>query len=121
MTNINYSDLKFRFIIVDNCENEEIYNDKNSIEFKIKKSSLKKLLDTAFNTINTPLNVSLTKRENEVLKHLVEGLNNSEIASKLNITVHTVKAHIHNIYTKLSVQGRIEAVVKAVKGSLIDI
>ena len=64
---------------------------------------------------------SLTKREQEVLKYLSFGFNNTEIAKKLNISVHTTKVHLHNIFNKLSVEDRTEAVVKAIKYNLIDI
>lgn len=121
MANINYSESNFRFVIIDDYQDDKFSKDECFFEFKIKKSFLKKLLGNAFNTMYEPLDVMLTSREIEVLKYLADGLNNYEIASKLNITVHTAKAHIHNIFDKLSVQGRTKAVVKAVKGSLIDL
>ena len=40
----------------------------------------------------------ITEREFEVLKLLIQGYSNPQIAEKLNITVHTVKAHISSIY-----------------------
>lgn len=52
----------------------------------------------------------LTARENEVLRWLVEGLENKEIAGRLAVSTSTVNAHLHSIYTKLGVQNRVEAV-----------
>jgi DNA-binding NarL/FixJ family response regulator len=52
----------------------------------------------------------LTSRENEVLQLLAKGLLYKEIASKLSITTGTVRQHIHNIYDKLHVQNRTEAI-----------
>ncbi len=66
-------------------------------------------------------NFSLTRREKQVLKFLSLGKNNAEIAESMHVSVHTAKVHIHNIFSKLSVQDRTEAVVKAIKYKLIDI
>ena len=54
----------------------------------------------------------LTDRENEVLQLLADGLLYKEIADKLFIAHGTVRQHIHNIYEKLHVQNRTEAVNK---------
>ena len=66
-------------------------------------------------------NIPLTKREKQVLKCLSSGKNNAQIAETMNVSIHTAKVHIHNIFNKLSVQDRTEAVVKAIKYKLIDI
>lgn len=50
----------------------------------------------------------LTLREIDILKYLNEGLNNKDISEKLFISIHTVKSHIRNIYTKISVNNRRE-------------
>jgi DNA-binding NarL/FixJ family response regulator len=54
----------------------------------------------------------LTERENEVLQLLADGLLYKEIADRLHIVHGTVRQHIHNIYEKLHVQNRTEAVNK---------
>jgi DNA-binding NarL/FixJ family response regulator len=54
----------------------------------------------------------LTKRENEMLCLLVKGLRYKEIADKLFISVATVRTHIYNIYQKLHVQSRTDAINK---------
>lgn len=63
----------------------------------------------------------LTQREIEILKEFVLGKNNIEIAEDLIISVHTVKAHISNIFEKLEVTDRVQAVVKAISENLIDV
>lgn len=63
--------------------------------------------------------VALTAREIDVLTLLVEGLSNPEIAEKLMIAVGTVKYHTSQIYNKLEVNSRIEAVHKAQTHDLI--
>ncbi len=52
----------------------------------------------------------LTERETEVLSLLSEGLNNSEIARKLVVSLNTVKSHTSNIYSKLMVRNRAQAI-----------
>jgi len=54
----------------------------------------------------------LSEREIEVLQLISEGLTNQEIATKLYLSLHTVKAHARNIYGKLSVKNRTQAVTK---------
>jgi DNA-binding NarL/FixJ family response regulator len=56
---------------------------------------------------------SLTLRENETLQLLAKGLLYKEIANQLEISVATVRQHIHKIYDKLHVQNRTEAINKA--------
>jgi len=62
---------------------------------------------------------NLTEREYEVLKLVVEGRSNSEIAQELNISEHTAKAHVCNIIQKLVVDDRTQAAVKAIKEGLV--
>jgi DNA-binding CsgD family transcriptional regulator len=63
----------------------------------------------------------LTEREQNVLFYVSQGLINSEIAEKMHISVHTVKAHLEAIYDKFGVKNRVQAVMKAVVLGLIDI
>ncbi|MDG6102204.1 response regulator transcription factor [Dactylosporangium aurantiacum] len=53
----------------------------------------------------------LTRRERDVLDLLAEGLSNAAIAHRLLLTEKTVKNHLHHIFTKLGVSGRMEAVL----------
>jgi DNA-binding NarL/FixJ family response regulator len=52
--------------------------------------------------------VRLTNREREIIDLLGEGLSNKEISSRLNIAVHTVKSHVHNVLEKLALHSRLE-------------
>ena len=61
----------------------------------------------------------LSQRENEVLGCLVQGLSNDETAKQLYISVATVKAHITNIFLKLQVTSRTQAIVAAIKMNLV--
>ena len=62
---------------------------------------------------------NLTEREYEVLKLVVEGKSNSEIAETLTISEHTAKAHVCNIIQKLVVDDRTQAAVKAIKEGIV--
>ena len=62
----------------------------------------------------------LTNRENEILKLIVDGMNNREIADHLIISQSTVKNHVTSIFMKLGVSSRAEAVALAVHHQLID-
>lgn len=62
---------------------------------------------------------NLTEREYEVLKLVVDGKSNQEIADELNISEHTSKAHVCSIIQKLVVDDRTQAAVKAVKEGLV--
>ena len=61
---------------------------------------------------------SLTERERDVLTRLAQGMTNKEIAQTLFLSVRTVEAHLHNIYGKLNVASRTEAVLWAVQHGL---
>ena len=61
----------------------------------------------------------LTERESEVLKLMVEGLNNAEIAERLVVSLSTVKYHISNILMKLGVENRVVAVATARQKKLV--
>jgi DNA-binding NarL/FixJ family response regulator len=60
----------------------------------------------------------LTEREAEVLKYLCEGMNYKKVAQKLFISESTVKTHINNVFTKLKVNDRTQAVLYALKHDL---
>jgi DNA-binding NarL/FixJ family response regulator len=52
--------------------------------------------------------VGLTERESEILALLLRGLQNKEISASLDITVHTVRYHVHNVLRKLHKANRVE-------------
>lgn len=63
--------------------------------------------------------IKLTKRESQILVQLSKGLNYNDIAENLIISPSTVRKHIENIYKKLQVHSKMEAVMKAQKRNLI--
>jgi two-component system, NarL family, response regulator LiaR len=63
--------------------------------------------------------LELSKRELEILNLLAQGHSNQEIAAKLFVSISTIKTHLQNIFEKLDVKRRIQAVEKAKRLSLI--
>ncbi|MGD9581852.1 MAG: response regulator [Vampirovibrionia bacterium] len=62
----------------------------------------------------------LTEREIEVLQALSKGYTNQQIAEELYISQRTVQNHLHNIYNKLGINGRTEAVIYAMQEGIIS-
>lgn len=78
-------------------------------------SQIARRIISSFRIIENPL----SKRETEVLRMLSKGMNYREVADELFLSPHTIKTHIKNIYTKLHVNNRAEAIYKAIKQKLI--
>ncbi len=66
----------------------------------------------------TPL-IPLSERELEVLRLIVDGKSNQEIAKELFLSLATIKSHVRNILTKLCVDDRTQAAVKAMKAGIV--
>lgn len=68
-----------------------------------------------------PASNQLTDRELAVLRLLAEGLPNKQVAARLGISRRTVERHCDNIYAKLGVGSRTEAVVRAISAKLVPV
>jgi DNA-binding CsgD family transcriptional regulator len=77
--------------------------------------------DSYRDVLNTALisQLELSKRELEILSLLAQGHSNQEIAAKLFVSLSTVKTHNQNLFEKLDVKRRIQAVEKAKRLNLI--
>ncbi|MEO0900207.1 MAG: LuxR C-terminal-related transcriptional regulator [Bacteroidota bacterium] len=64
--------------------------------------------------------LKISQRESEVLNLLVKGYSNQEIADQLFISIHTVKSHVANLYSKLDVKRRTQAIQKAKELNIIS-
>lgn len=78
-------------------------------------SKIARRIINSFRVIQNPL----SSREMEILEMLGQGLNYKDIAKDIFLSPHTVKTHIKNIYSKLHVKNRAEAIYKAIKQNLI--
>lgn len=63
--------------------------------------------------------IHLSDRECEVLKLIVEGQTNQQIASHLYLSTNTVKAHVRSIFNKMGINHRVQAAVIALRYELI--
>lgn len=70
-------------------------------------------------TVEIPDPPLLTEREIDVLQWLAKGLSNKEIAARLDVTPRTINFHLDNIYSKLNVTSRTEAVMTALRYALV--
>ncbi|MEN9638960.1 MAG: hypothetical protein RLZZ262_828 [Bacteroidota bacterium] len=72
----------------------------------------RRVVDSFQRPVMSGSNYNLTARENEILDLLSQGFRNKEIADRLFVSVNTIRTHIYNIYEKLHVQNRVEALNK---------
>lgn len=75
----------------------------------------RKVVDSFKQTASKPFQEKeplLTKRENEILDLVAKGYANKEIATRLTVSLHTIRTHIYHIYEKLHVHNRVEALNK---------
>lgn len=84
----------------------EVVAGATSIDPKVVRRAVEKMLRAQVGT--TEVARLLTPREIEIVRLVAKGLRNKEIAEKLSITEGTVKIHLHTIYEKTGVSGRIE-------------
>ncbi len=125
------------------CDSEKIFQSLRSgaVGYLLKKSPTEKLLDAiqeayhggapfsgevakkVLQYFQMPViqvsSALLSDREKEVLNLLIEGHGTKAIAEKLFVSLHTVRFHLHNIYNKLHVSSRAEAIAKAIKNRII--
>lgn len=69
--------------------------------------------DSRMQNYHPPTDIELTRRETEILQTLKEGASNLEIADRLFISEHTIKSHLYNIFKKLEVRNRLQAMAWA--------
>ena len=82
-----------------------------------RKTLTKCILENNFsnNFVDQTAATNLTLREREILFLIASGCSNKAVSSKLNISTHTVKTHIYNIYKKIKVDSRFQAALWAAK------
>jgi DNA-binding NarL/FixJ family response regulator len=69
--------------------------------------------------LEIPDSFDLTKRETEILSCLVKGMSYKMVADACTISIDTVNMHVKNIYKKLQVHSKSEAVAKAIRGKIV--
>jgi DNA-binding NarL/FixJ family response regulator len=96
----------------------EVSNDGNYFSNELLLQIISNFNDENINKETKPL---LTKREIEVLKLVVTGLSNNEIAEKLNISVTTVKSHRANLLNKTMCNNSASLIMYAIKHKIVEI
>ena len=112
--------------ISETCGYTRIFDDEPELEKLLRQAAEKKVrakyVKQLLSSIHSSIKIDkdqpglvdpLSERELEVLRMLAEGLPPAEVAKKLFLSPYTLKAHTQNIYTKLGVHSRIEAINKA--------
>ena len=86
---------------------------------------MKKLLYSKSHSLMKPvtpsLGVKLSAREEEVFKLAAKGMNNKQICQQLDLNLRTVKWHLGNIFSKLNVSSRTEAVIAGLRIGLLSL
>lgn len=82
---------------------------------RIARKALNLLMNASITTDKKEEQSELSTREMDILKLMVEGCDYKQVAEKLNISPHTVRKHIANIYDKLHVCSKVEAVKIAIR------
>jgi DNA-binding NarL/FixJ family response regulator len=99
----------------------EVLNGGATMSPSIAQKTMRLLMNpTLIVTENDKQLVELSPREIEVLEQLSKGLKNQLIADNLFLSISTVKKHIENIFTKLQVHNRIEAIQKAKNSNYLN-
>jgi LuxR family maltose regulon positive regulatory protein len=71
-------------------------------------------------TLSPGLLESLTEREKNLLRHVAKGLSNKDLADRLSVSTNTIKWHLRNIFEKLQISNRVQAISIARHLGLID-
>ncbi len=101
----------------------EVYNGAEYFSKSISDTILKSYVNSARygNVVSDNKLSNLTKREQEILRHVAEGMNNSSIAKKLSISIRTAESHKTSIMRKLSLNNMVDLVKFAIKNNIIEI
>jgi DNA-binding NarL/FixJ family response regulator len=87
-------------------------------------SELRKYVDAHRKPAETPAHdalAELTQREREIVRLIVEGASNKEVASSLNISERTVKGHLSNVFQKLGVADRLKLMIYVREGKIAGV
>lgn len=112
-------DPRFLVDVIEGCATGACWLDPNIAKAALKLFPKPDNLEFLSDNVASEIKSQLTERELEVLKHLVLGKSNTEIAKELIVSVHTAKAHVCSILQKLCVDDRVQAAVKAIRENLV--
>ena len=84
-------------------------------------ATINKLISSNSGGKNESPKEQLTRRETEVLKCMIQGLSNKEVADRMNISIHTVISHRKNIVTKTGIKSQAGLTIYAISNHIIEI
>lgn len=92
------------------------YNGRPTLSSEVTEALIRKAIHLSEPVVGS----NLTEREHDVLKLLVTGLNNNDIATQMQVSRSTVKFHVSNLLTKLHATNRMEAISIALRNHILD-
>lgn len=93
-----------------------VYKGEKVLPTKLTESLFSQIMDIAIEKLSSQKiadSIKMTKRECEIIELISAGFANKEIAYKLNISIYTVKSHVHNILEKMALNTRVQIAVKS--------
>lgn len=94
-----------------------VYNGTPSFSPNVTKKLLREIREKQF---NRPMSISLTTREQDILRLIAKGLSNDEIGEKLHISQGTVRSHLSGVMKKMQLRNRSQLVLYAVRNGFAD-
>jgi len=98
-----------------------VYAGESVLYPSIARKVLNRFLPTPGKPKAQKLSELLSEREMDILKLLVKGLSNRDIATELSLSLRTVQTHLAHIFNKLQIGSRTEAIVRALKDGLVSL
>jgi LuxR family transcriptional regulator, maltose regulon positive regulatory protein len=93
----------------------------NRLLLSFKEKGARSVIPAGSIETKSPLIEQLSEREMDVLRLLAEGLSRQEMSDKLFVSLHTVKTHLRNIYSKLGIHNRLQAINMAQSLGILEI
>jgi NarL family two-component system response regulator LiaR len=97
-----------------------VYNGESVLHPSIARKVIQRAISSTTKSSEEKQEIELSEREIEVLKLAAKGLSNQDIADSLCISIRTVQGHINNLFHKLNVGSRTEAIFQSVKKGLLS-
>lgn len=98
-----------------------VHHGESVLHPRIARKVLDRFLPSSGRARDYQMTGGLAEREMELLKLMTRGLSNKEIASEMNLSIRTVQGHVQQVFKKLGVSSRTEAVICALKKDLVSL
>lgn len=98
----------------------EVYAGESVLHPSIARKVIQRAIVSSAKSTEEKMDIDLSDREQEVLELAAKGFRNKDIADNLSISIRTVQGHINNIFHKLNVGSRTEAIFQGIKRGLLS-